>query len=129
MRSQMEVSVVSHKCVTPFSTTLLPTLTFPLKRGWGHVFCRYANRAVVRNVRHADNGTPGTAFQRFLPTGPLAILPTSPITSNVVWSTTIEEAHDLTVCSREEFTDRINHALFADMRPSFDHLHSPIARG
>lgn len=102
VRSQMEVSVISHK---------------------------YANRAVVRNVRHADNGTPGTAFQRFLPTGPLAILPTSPITSNVVWSTTIEEAHDLTVCSREEFTDRINHALFADMRPSFDHLHSPIARG
>ena len=54
--------------------------------GWA-----YGTHAVVATLSHAPRGAfqpPNTtAYQRFLPTGPIAFLPLSPTESSMVWST------------------------------------------
>ncbi|KAG8842711.1 putative ubiquinone biosynthesis monooxygenase [Tulasnella sp. 330] len=52
--------------------------------GWA-----YDTHAIVATMNHhpAYPGTPKTAYQRFLPTGPIAFLPLSDIASSLVWST------------------------------------------
>ncbi|KAJ7155492.1 ubiquinone biosynthesis hydrox [Mycena crocata] len=54
--------------------------------GWA-----YDTQAIVATMVHPPRGAfmgPNTtAYQRFLPTGPIAFLPLSPITSSLVWST------------------------------------------
>lgn len=49
-----------------------------------------------------------TAWQRFLPTGPLALLPVRDGFSNVVWSTTAQQAKQLEAASPEAFADAVN---------------------
>jgi 2-octaprenylphenol hydroxylase len=65
--------------------------------GWS-----YQQSAVVATVAteepHAD-----TAWQRFLPTGPLAFLPLFDGSSSIVWSTDTEAAQRLCEASRAEF--------------------------
>jgi 2-octaprenylphenol hydroxylase len=58
-------------------------------RGW-----RYPQRALVANVR-SSRAHRETAWQVFLPTGPLALLPLPEGHSAVVWSTTPAEAERL----------------------------------
>ncbi len=58
-------------------------------RGWS-----YEQRAVVTHVTTAE-GHRDTAFQRFLPEGPLALLPLYDGRSSIVWSTTPERAEEL----------------------------------
>ena len=74
--------------------------------GWG-----YGQRAVCGTVKteHAHS----TAWQRFLPTGPIALLPIGDGTySNVVWTTTPDEAKRLTEeITAEEFAKEVNDAL------------------
>jgi ubiquinone biosynthesis monooxygenase Coq6 len=49
----------------------------------------YPTHAIVATLHHPTQVYPNnTAFQRFLPTGPLAFLPLSPTSSTMVWSTT-----------------------------------------
>ncbi|KZT37735.1 ubiquinone biosynthesis hydrox [Sistotremastrum suecicum HHB10207 ss-3] len=51
--------------------------------GWS-----YDTQAVVATLFHPSRSTGNTtAFQRFLPTGPIAFLPLSPTISSLVWST------------------------------------------
>ena len=54
--------------------------------GWS-----YDTQAVVATLNHpprgAFQGPNHTAYQRFLPTGPIAFLPLSPTVSSLVWST------------------------------------------
>ncbi|KAJ7876830.1 COQ6 monooxygenase [Mycena leptocephala] len=54
--------------------------------GWA-----YDTQAIVATMFHPPRGAfmgpNNTAFQRFLPTGPIAFLPLSPIASSLVWST------------------------------------------
>jgi 2-octaprenylphenol hydroxylase len=73
-------------------------------RGW-----EYGQRAVVAHLSserpHAD-----TARQRFLDTGPLALLPLADGRSSLVWSTLPERAQELTQCPEEEFSDRVSDA-------------------
>jgi 2-octaprenylphenol hydroxylase len=73
-------------------------------RGWD-----YGQRAVVAHLSserpHAD-----TARQRFLDTGPLALLPLADGRSSLVWSTLPEHAQELTQCPDEEFSDRVTQA-------------------
>jgi len=70
-------------------------------------------QAVVTHVR-TERSHSRTAWQRFLPTGPVALLPLHDGRSSVVWSTTPEQARDLVsmtdaaFCSAlEEATDSI----------------------
>ncbi|KAL0583967.1 hypothetical protein ABG067_006235 [Albugo candida] len=69
----------------------------------------YDQVAVVATVR--TDGPNITAWQRFFPTGPLALLPMRDGYSSVVWSCSAEMAADLTQLSSKEFCQRLNEAL------------------
>ncbi|MGE3389016.1 MAG: FAD-dependent monooxygenase [Gammaproteobacteria bacterium] len=71
----------------------------------------YAQHAVVANVTCALPHA-GVARQRFLPTGPLALLPLPPPCDvAVVWSTTPEEAAWAVGCRDDEFRARLAEAF------------------
>jgi ubiquinone biosynthesis monooxygenase Coq6 len=72
----------------------------------------YPQRAVVANVRceQAHN----TAWQRFLPNGPVALLPLHDNFSNIVWSTTPEHAKYLCSLNDQQFLKDLNSAFRAD---------------
>eukprot|EP00798_Chlamydomonas_sp_ICE-L_P025340 gene25340-10999_t len=64
--------------------------------GW-----EYNQRAVVATVQTEGMNT--TAWQRFLPSGPLALLPVRDGFSSIVWTTTPEAAKKLEAMSPQEF--------------------------
>jgi len=76
----------------------------------------YGQEAVVATVRtaepHAD-----TAWQRFLPHGPLAFLPMPESWCSVVWSTLPEHAAALESATEPEFRDALTGALEARLGP------------
>ncbi|MFZ1643391.1 MAG: UbiH/UbiF/VisC/COQ6 family ubiquinone biosynthesis hydroxylase [Candidatus Contendobacter sp.] len=65
--------------------------------GWG-----YGQNAVVANVRGAEPHRE-TAWQRFLPTGPLAFLPLHDGRCSIVWATTPEQADVLLALDEGDF--------------------------
>jgi 2-octaprenylphenol hydroxylase len=73
-------------------------------RGWDYGQC-----AVVAHLAsekpHGD-----TAWQRFLDSGPLALLPLSDGRSSLVWSTLPECAQELVRCAETEFAERVTAA-------------------
>lgn len=69
----------------------------------------YKQNAVICTVR--VNQEHRTAWQRFLPTGPIALLPMGEDFSNIVWSTTPENALELKNMSDEDFVSAVNHAF------------------
>jgi 2-polyprenylphenol 6-hydroxylase len=73
-------------------------------RGWD-----YGQRAVVA---HLDCGKPhgATAWQRFLDTGPLALLPLADGRVSLVWSTLPDIAESLLRCPDGEFAERVTAA-------------------
>jgi 2-octaprenylphenol hydroxylase len=73
-------------------------------RGWG-----YDQRAVVTHLRPAKPHA-ATAWQRFLDTGPLALLPLADGRVSLVWTTTPALAQELTGCTDEEFSTRVTEA-------------------
>ncbi|CAM9965481.1 unnamed protein product [Phaeothamnion confervicola] len=73
----------------------------------------YRQRAVVGTVK--VEGPHTTAWQRFLPRGPVALLPLWDGYSSFVWSTTPSQARELTEeLTEAEFVDRLNDALRSD---------------
>eukprot|EP00892_Ulva_mutabilis_P012766 jgi/Ulvmu1/9862/UM057_0016.1 len=68
----------------------------------------YKQRGVVATVATEPHST---AWQRFLPTGPIALLPTRNGYSNIVWSTNCEHAHALEQMAPDEFGAEVNKAL------------------
>ena len=86
-----------------------------------HSYDRKAVTCTVElDIRKGDMAK--TAFQRFLPHGPIALLPVwnslsemndmdSPIYANVVWSTTPSEANHLLSLSHSDFITTLNHHL------------------
>ena len=83
----------------------LPVVTVP-----------YGQEAVVAHIAteriHAE-----TAWQRFLPTGPIALLPLADGRSSIVWSTSMDQAQSLLALDDDEFMARVgaatDHALGA----------------
>lgn len=67
-----------------------------------------------------------TAWQRFFPTGPLALLPQRDGYSSIVWSMSDEMARELLSLPKEEFLSKLNAALFdpseAPVPPEFPGL-------
>ncbi|KAL3681969.1 hypothetical protein R1sor_024925 [Riccia sorocarpa] len=79
-------------------------------RGWD-----YNQHALICTVQVGYHHL--TAWQRFLPTGPLALLPVGDDLSNIVWSTTPEKAKELKEMSKEQFVTAVNKALTEDYGP------------
>ncbi|KAJ4835183.1 hypothetical protein Tsubulata_024991 [Turnera subulata] len=74
------------------------------KTGWN-----YSQNAVICTVEHSVENH--CAWQRFLPSGPIAILPIGDNFSNIVWTMNPKEASDLKSLSEEDFVKAVNHAL------------------
>jgi len=73
-------------------------------RGW-----LYDQTAVVATVR-AEYGHQDTAWQKFMPTGPLALLPTGKDLFSIVWSTSPEQAAELIEMSEQDFNALLTQA-------------------
>lgn len=73
-------------------------------RGWG-----YDQKAVVAHVK-TELAHGETAWQRFLPTGPLAFLPLADGRSSIVWSTTPAQADELLALDAEAFNSEVSRA-------------------
>ncbi|XP_034100732.1 ubiquinone biosynthesis monooxygenase COQ6, mitochondrial [Drosophila albomicans] len=73
----------------------------------------YDRMSLVANVdlnieEGCDNSV---AWQRFLPSGPVALLPLSDKQSSLVWSTTVPHARQLLAMQPSEFVDALNEAF------------------
>ena len=73
-------------------------------QGWD-----YGQHAVVTHLSPSQPHR-GTAWQRFLPTGPLALLPLSDGRVSLVWSALPERAAELVAMSGEAFADAVTEA-------------------
>lgn len=73
-------------------------------RGWD-----YEQRAVVAHLR-PGRGHRDTAWQRFLDTGPIALLPLADGRVSLVWSTLPTLAEELVACGDAEFSQRVTAA-------------------
>jgi len=71
----------------------------------------YEQHALVTTVK-TQKTHQKTAWQRFLPNGPLAFLPMNDQhTSSIVWSTTPEEAAELKDLNEKDFHERLSNAF------------------
>ncbi|XP_052770148.1 ubiquinone biosynthesis monooxygenase COQ6, mitochondrial-like [Mya arenaria] len=73
----------------------------------------YDQKAVVA-VLKLDETDNNVAWQRFLPTGPIAMLPMSDTAISLIWTTSPEHAKELLALSDESFVDAVNDAFFHD---------------
>lgn len=72
--------------------------------GWS-----YSQNAIICTVEHlVDNRC---AWQRFLPSGPIALLPMGDNFSNIVWTMSPKEASELKLMNADDFVKALNHAL------------------
>ena len=70
----------------------------------------YEQTAVVTNLR-MEQGHANTAWQRFLPTGPIAVLPLPGDFASIVWSTTPEQAAELLQADTATFNNAVAEAF------------------
>ncbi|KAL5551954.1 hypothetical protein UlMin_002130 [Ulmus minor] len=72
--------------------------------GWS-----YSQNAVICTVEHSIENR--GAWQRFLPAGPIALLPVGDNFSNIVWTMNPKEATDRKTMSEDDFVKDVNYAL------------------
>ncbi|XP_053488753.1 ubiquinone biosynthesis monooxygenase COQ6, mitochondrial isoform X2 [Ictalurus furcatus] len=78
----------------------------------------YDQSAVVAVLHLSEPTENNVAWQRFLPTGPIAMLPLSDTQSSLVWSTSHHHAEDLLQMDEESFVDAINNAFWSNENQS-----------
>ncbi|BAB01361.1 unnamed protein product [Arabidopsis thaliana] len=79
--------------------------------GWN-----YSQNAIICTVEHtAENYT---AWQRFLPNGPIALLPIGDKFSNIVWTMDPKEASDRKLMNEDDFIKAVNDALDSGYGPN-----------
>jgi 2-octaprenylphenol hydroxylase len=102
-------------------------------RGWaglGGEFHPYPQEAVVAHLQ-PERPHEHVARQRFLPTGPLALLPLADGRVSLVWSTTPDEAASLVAASDREFADRVTEAadgVLGRLEPTTPRARFPLRR-
>lgn len=74
----------------------------------------YDQSAVVAVLHLSEPTENNVAWQRFLPTGPIAMLPLSDTESSLVWSTSHHLAEELLEMDEESFVDAINSAFWSN---------------
>uniref|UniRef100_A0A8V0XSY8 Ubiquinone biosynthesis monooxygenase COQ6, mitochondrial n=1 Tax=Gallus gallus TaxID=9031 RepID=A0A8V0XSY8_CHICK len=79
---------------------------------------QYDQSAVVATLHLSEATDNNVAWQRFLPTGPIALLPLSDTASSLVWSTSHEHASELLTMDKESFVDSINSAFWSNVNHS-----------
>ncbi|KAF9606316.1 hypothetical protein IFM89_024984 [Coptis chinensis] len=72
--------------------------------GWN-----YSQNAIICTVKHTVENH--CAWQRFLPSGPIALLPIGDEFSNIVWTMIPKEATERKSMSEDDFVKAVNHAL------------------
>nr|AKF43257.1 FAD/NAD(P)-binding oxidoreductase family protein [Pelargonium citronellum] len=72
--------------------------------GWN-----YPQNAIICTVEHTVENQ--CAWQRFLPAGPIALLPIGDKFSNIVWTMSPKEASDCNSMKEDDFIKAVNHAL------------------
>ena len=77
--------------------------------GIGRAGWEYGQTAVVAHLR-TERPHRATAWQRFLPSGPLAFLPLADGRVSLVWSTSPAEGESLLACGEAEFNERVTAA-------------------
>uniref|UniRef100_A0A671UDZ1 Ubiquinone biosynthesis monooxygenase COQ6, mitochondrial n=1 Tax=Sparus aurata TaxID=8175 RepID=A0A671UDZ1_SPAAU len=80
---------------------------------WG-----YDQSAVVAVLHLSEPTENNVAWQRFLPTGPIAMLPLSDTESSLVWSASHRFAEELLEMDEESFVDAINSAFWSNENQS-----------
>ncbi|XP_041810092.1 ubiquinone biosynthesis monooxygenase COQ6, mitochondrial [Chelmon rostratus] len=78
----------------------------------------YDQSAVVAVLHLSEPTENNVAWQRFLPTGPIAMLPLSDTESSLVWSTSHRLAEELLEMDEESFVDAINSAFWSNENQS-----------
>lgn len=78
----------------------------------------YDQSAVVAVLRLSEPTENNVAWQRFLPTGPIAMLPLSDTESSLVWSTSHRLAEELLELDEESFVDAVNSAFWSNENQS-----------
>lgn len=76
---------------------------------------RYDQSGVVATLHLGEITENVVAWQKFLPTGPIALLPLTENLSSLVWSTTPEHAKQLVSMEEDRFVDAVNNAFWEDL--------------
>nr|XP_033807876.1 ubiquinone biosynthesis monooxygenase COQ6, mitochondrial isoform X1 [Geotrypetes seraphini] len=74
----------------------------------------YDQVAVVATLHLSEATENNVAWQRFLPSGPIALLPLSDTCSSLVWSTSSGHAAELLSMDNERFVDTVNSAFWSN---------------
>eukprot|EP01114_Cavostelium_apophysatum_P015636 TRINITY_DN4302_c0_g1_i2.p1 TRINITY_DN4302_c0_g1~~TRINITY_DN4302_c0_g1_i2.p1 ORF type:complete len:420 (+),score=85.57 TRINITY_DN4302_c0_g1_i2:148-1407(+) len=90
--------------------------------GWN-----YNQKGIVTVVEHEEQTRNTTAWQRFLPLGPIALLPMFGRYSSIVWSTTPARADTLLAMSDEDFFAELKHAFHTPIERSYGTF-NPLAK-
>ncbi|XP_034273970.1 ubiquinone biosynthesis monooxygenase COQ6, mitochondrial [Pantherophis guttatus] len=86
--------------------------------GIQNIHYQYDQSAVVATLHLSEATDNNVAWQRFLPSGPIALLPLSDTASSLVWSTSHEHALQLQSMDEENFVDSVNSAFWSNANHS-----------
>ncbi|XP_068682933.1 ubiquinone biosynthesis monooxygenase COQ6, mitochondrial-like isoform X1 [Montipora foliosa] len=75
---------------------------------------KYDQSGVVATLQLGEITENIVAWQKFLPTGPIALLPLTENLSSLVWSTNLEHAKQLISMEQDRFVDAVNNAFWED---------------